>query len=329
MQKSSVERLFSRTLIDVRSPCEFNHGHIPTALNLPLFTDEERKIVGTTYKQSGKRTAIEEGLKLINLHKMVQRVRQLELPSSFDIYCARGGMRSSSIAWLLELLGYEPFVVEGGYKSFRKWALEQFAQPYSLLILGGETGSGKTKIIKALEKRGENIIDLEHLAAHRGSVFGSLGQQPTQEQFENELALQLFQKKDKEILVENESQRIGRLSIPGSLFEQMKCAPAFVLQVPQEKRLQECLDEYLALGSQKLSAAVLCLKKRLGSLETKRALEALEQNNFHECCRILLRYYDKKYHYGMTQRDPKILTTLPSALVADDTIINKIQNYLQ
>ena len=142
--KIQVETIFSRkrALIDVRSPGEFIHGHIPHALNLPLFSDDERKEVGITYKKFGKREAIEKGLELVGFHKLVQEIRRLELPNAIDIYCARGGMRSSSVAWLFELLGYEVTVIDGGYKSYRGWALKQLSQSYSLFVLGGETGSG-------------------------------------------------------------------------------------------------------------------------------------------------------------------------------------------
>ena len=327
MEKISIEAMCARkrVLIDVRSPGEFMHGHTPQALNLPLFTDEEREIVGITYKKFGKRPAIEKGLELVGFHKLVQEIRRLDLPFAVDIYCARGGMRSSSVAWLFELLGYQPALIDGGYKSYRRWVLKRLSQPYSLFVLGGETGSGKTKILKALAARGENVIDLEGLARHRGSVFGEIEQQPTQEQFENELAEQLVQKKDRAIWVENESQRIGALTIPRFIFEQMRKAPMVVLQVPEEKRVQECLDEYLSLGAEKLSIAIVRLQRRLGGLETKKALDALAQNNFQECCRVLLRYYDKKYRYGMSQRDPKSLTMLSSDTVAGDKIIDWIQ----
>ena len=176
MQQVSVSEHFlkDRPVIDVRSPIEFDHGRIPHAINLPLFTDEERRIVGTCYKKSGKRPAIEKGLELIAFPRILQEIRNLKLPPSITLYCARGGMRSASMAWLLELLGYEVLTIDGGYKSFRKWVHEQFFCSYNLRVLGGETGSGKTKLLQCLESVGEKIIDLEGLAHHRGSVFGGL-----------------------------------------------------------------------------------------------------------------------------------------------------------
>ena len=215
------------------------------------------------------------------------------------------------MGWLLDLLGYDVTLIQGGYKSFRNWALARFADPYSLTVLGGETGSGKTNLLKMLADSGEAVVDLEQLAQHRGSVFGAMSAQPSQEQFENELALDLFERKDRPIWVEDESQRIGEATIPKMFFEQMRLARLVVLQVPQEMRVQACLDGYLSLGYEKIAISIMRLKKRLGGTETKRALDALEKKNDRECCEVLLRYYDKKYRFGMSKRDPKTLVLLP------------------
>ncbi len=313
MQPISVEDHFlsRRLVIDVRSPIEFNHGHIPHAKNMPLFTDEERKIVGTAYKKLGKRPAIEKGLELVSFSRILQEIRNLEIPSSVTLYCARGGMRSASMAWLLELLGFEVLTIDGGYKSFRKWVHSRFLQSYHLRVLGGETGSGKTKLLKWLDQHGENVIDLEGLANHRGSVFGALGEQPTQEMFENRLALLLNQKFRNVIWLEDESERIGTLTIPNFFFQQMSAAPMIVLQKPQSMRVQECLNEYLSLGNKELSIAIHRLQKRLGGLETKKALAALDLGQFETCCEILLRYYDKKYRYGISRKNLQKLIFLP------------------
>jgi tRNA 2-selenouridine synthase len=295
-----------RPLIDVRSPCEFAHAHIPQAINIPLFTDDERAQVGIEYKKSGQRPAIEKGLSLVNFPRILAATRQYSLPSPIDVYCARGGMRSSSMAWLFKLLGHDVRVIEGGYKFFRRWVLKFLQSPFSLLVLGGETGSGKTQILHDLADMGESVIDLEALAHHRGSVFGEIDPQPTQEQFENDLAFQLFHCKGSVIWVEDESRRIGNLMIPNAFFEQMQKSPLMVLEVPFEERLQHCLKDYLPLGEQKLSAAIHRLQRRLGSQNTQKALDALSNKNFEECGRILLQYYDKKYRYSISIRKSSI-----------------------
>jgi tRNA 2-selenouridine synthase len=319
MQKVSVSQIFVQkmALVDVRSPSEYAHGHIPGALNLPLFSDDERAAVGIAYKTTGRRSAIEKGLEIVRFSRIVQEIRQFALPSNVYVYCARGGMRSSSMGWLLELLGYRVFLIDGGYKSFRRWALEQFSYPYSLVVLGGETGSGKTKILKELEKREEAVLDLENLAHHRGSVFGGFAPQPTQEHFENCLSCDLFQKRDKTIWVEDESRRLGSVNIPPLFFERMRESALLALEISEEIRMQECLNEYLSLGDEKIAGAIRRLEKRLGGSEMRKALEDLEQKRYSDCCRTLIRYYDKKYRYGMSLRDPKKVAFISSSNVEE------------
>ncbi|MBD0364910.1 MAG: tRNA 2-selenouridine(34) synthase MnmH [Flavisolibacter sp.] len=202
-------------LLDVRSPAEYNHAHIPGAISLPLFTNEERSIVGTAYKQQSREQAIKIGLDFFGpkMRRMVEEVEELvkgresgvksldskisdsELRSrnSVLLYCWRGGMRSGAVAWLLNLYGFNVKVLTGGYKSFRRWVLESFTYPYPLKVLGGFTGSGKTELLQALKVRGKKIIDLEALAQHKGSAFGNIGMppQPSQEMFENLLSYEL------------------------------------------------------------------------------------------------------------------------------------------
>lgn len=311
MEKITAQEFCSRSgiILDVRSPCEFAHAHIPGAFNLPLFSDEERRIVGITYKEQGQRAAIEKGLEIVQLGRITQEIRQIAPSPPLLVTCARGGMRSASMGWLLSFLGYEVLTLSGGYKSYRNWVLQQFTHRYSLVILGGETGSGKTKILRELP---QTIVDLEGLAHHRGSVFGDLDRQPSQEQFENDLAIHLFQKKDQKIWVEDESERIGHLHIPRPFFEQMRLSPAVILQVSLEQRVQNCIDTYQSQGPEKLTSSIMRLEKRLGGLKTKMAIDALNAGRLHDCCRILLEYYDKKYRYGMSQRDPKKINFIPS-----------------
>jgi tRNA 2-selenouridine synthase len=202
-------------LLDVRSPAEYAHAHIPGAVSFPLFTDEERKIVGTAYKQESREKAIKIGLDIFGpkMRGMVEEAEKLSgscrlangnkeasspLPaaSSIYIYCWRGGMRSGAVSWLLGLYGFKIYTLAGGYKAFRNHVLKAFEQPFDLKILGGYTGSGKTAILNELEKKGEAVIDLEKIACHKGSAFGNIKMpaQPTQEMFENVLAGELWEK---------------------------------------------------------------------------------------------------------------------------------------
>src|SRR6185437_273071 len=177
---------------DVRSPAEFRQGHLPGAYSLPLFTDDERARVGTTYKKQGKEAAVLLGFKITGprwtgfIHEAVR----IAPGKKIALHCWRGGMRSSAMAWALDLYGFEVCLLQGGYKAYRRWVFRQFEKELSLLVLGGMTGSGKTRMLQQMGAMGEQVIDLEELARHQGSSYGTLGRmiQPTQEQFENELA---------------------------------------------------------------------------------------------------------------------------------------------
>jgi tRNA 2-selenouridine synthase len=197
-----LEASANSLMLDVRSPGEYQHAHLPGAVSLPLFTNEERKVVGTAYKQVSREKAIKYGLDFFGpkMRAMVEEVERLLKQKTKDqksetvyLYCWRGGMRSGAVAWLLDLYGFNVMVLAGGYKAFRNWVLEQLEHPYPLQVLGGYTGSGKTALLQELKNKGEAIIDLEQLANHKGSAFGKVddGKQPTQELFENRLAIEL------------------------------------------------------------------------------------------------------------------------------------------
>jgi tRNA 2-selenouridine synthase len=337
IQKISIQTFFQiegqYPVFDVRSPAEYAHAHIPGASNLPLFSDEERKVVGTIYKKESKEKAIKTGLaffgpKMVSLVEEAERVcLQLESskrysgdqprldvagnigPSDKDdtkrviVHCWRGGMRSAGVAWLLDLYGFEVYTLSGGYKSFRRWCGQQFNKEYPFTILGGFTGSGKTRILQELKAGGNAILDLESLASHKGSVFGHLGEplQPSQEMFENRLALALADTDGAgNIWLEDESQRIGNVNIPIGLFRYIQRRPVCFLEIPFEKRLYHIVAGYGNFEKDKLAEGIIRLKKRLGGLETQHALEFLDAGDLYNCFRILLGYYDKYYLKGLT-----------------------------
>lgn len=313
-------------VLDVRSPGEYTHAHIPNAVSFPLFTDEERKVVGTTYKQKSREEAIKIGLDFfgVKMRKMVEEVENIyelqstkyALSSPADnvirnskivlVHCWRGGMRSAGVAWLLDLYGFKVYTLIGGYKIFRRWVLEQFDKTYSFKVLGGYTGSGKTHVLHALKTNGQTVIDLEALAHHKGSAFGNIGQpkQPSQEMFENKLALELqIAKEHSPVWLEDESQRIGDVNIPIQLWKQWRQQPLYFLEISFEERLKHIVEEYGNLDRERLVNAITRIKKRLGGLETKESLSALFENRVEDCFRILLTYYDKWYLKGMNNRE--------------------------
>lgn len=376
-------------VLDVRSPGEYLHAHIPGAISLPLFSDEERKVVGTAYKQQSKQVAIKIGLKYFGV-KMVEMVETVEAlfkeheektlpiskytnqaqhkisnpkqdslsktdsqqhiftnsnkgtsftPRTVLVHCWRGGMRSAGVAWLLDLYGYQVYTLQGGYKAYRGWVLAQFEKEYPIQILGGYTGSGKTEVLKVLAQQSAAVIDLEGLAGHKGSAFGNMGlpPQPSQEHFENKLANALFfasqEKTDhqisdpnntisitnqsqklstdspsilsnnsdfqKTIWMEDESQRIGTVNIPTVLYQQMRKKPVYFLEIPFDARLDYICQHYGKFPKEQLVNAVIRIKKRLGGLETKTAINALVEDDVRGSFRVLLQYYDKQYGKGL------------------------------
>ncbi len=303
-------------MIDVRSPSEFNHAHIPSAHSLPLFMDEERAVVGTAYKQESREKAIKLGLNFFGpkMNLLLEKVEKIILEQSSNsnqsdkiilVYCWRGGMRSAAVAWLLDLYGYKIFTLAGGYKKFRNYVLETFQLEYNFQILGGFTGSGKTELLQELEKTGNTIIDLEKIANHKGSAFGNIGMidQPSQEMFENLLAKNLREITIRtKIWIEDESQRIGLINIPNHIWNCMRKSPLCFLEIDFDERLKHIVKEYGSLDKQKMIEAINRIQQRLGGLETKNAIEHLLNNNTTACFKILLTYYDKWYSRGLNNR---------------------------
>jgi tRNA 2-selenouridine synthase len=321
VQQIDINRFFdigNVLIIDVRSPKEFQHAHIPTALSIPLFSDEERAMVGTAYKQVSRETAIKYGLDFFGpkMRRIVEQVEALlEKYQTKDVvvHCWRGGMRSAAVAWLLDIYGFNVYTIIGGYKAYRNKVIETLGNDRPYLILGGYTGSAKTEILLTLKKFKAHVIDLEGIANHKGSAFGAIGQpaQPSQEMFENQLAqaLSIADKYSKPIWLEDESQRIGTLNIPQQMWQIIRTKPIIFLDIPFEKRLEHIENTYGKLNKGDLAGAIVRIKKRLGGLETKTALNYLTEDNTKDSFRILLTYYDKLYHKALLNRpEPKPVT---------------------
>ena len=303
------ENLSNYLIIDVRSPGEYLHAHMPNAFSLPLFNDEERAAIGTTYKQQSREAAIKLGLpffgtKMLGMIEMVEQwvmdhEKKHGNKPAILVHCWRGGMRSAAVAWLLDLYGYKTEQLTRGYKAYRNWVLAQFEKNYSMKVLGGYTGSGKTEILLQLQKSKIPVIDLEGLANHKGSAFGALGQneQDSQEQFENNLAEALFNMSTLHpyFWVEDESQRIGTNMLPIQFFKNLRNSICYFIDIPFESRLKFIVQGYGKFPVADLIAATLRIQKRLGGLETKTAVNLFVENDIEGAFSILLKYYDKVY----------------------------------
>lgn len=311
IQRITIQDLMTREerppFADVRTPAEFAHGHMPGAFNLPLFSNEERVQIGTTYKQQSRETAILMGLDRVGpkwsgfIRQALEKAPEMKIA----VHCWRGGMRSGAMAWALDLYGFKVYLVEGGYKSYRRWVQQQCQRDWRLWIIGGMTGSGKTKTLQALKGMGEQIIDLEDLARHQGSTYGTLNRlvQPSQEQFENDLADQLRQlDATRKIWVEDESLTIGKRIIPRPFWDGMQKSDLFELQVPVELRVQALVEEYGSLDKDFLVECTERIRKRLGLEQAKWAVAAIREGRMEEFIRVVLVYYDKTYRTGLQAR---------------------------
>ncbi len=310
-------------MLDVRSPEEFARGHIPGAHNLPLFSDEERAAVGTLYKHQGRRAAVRRGLELVGPRLAVlaeQAAAFAGADANLRVHCWRGGLRSSSTAWLLETCDLPCTLLEGGYKGFRRWLRQGLAQPRPVVLLGGHTGSGKTEVLHALRVAGAQVLDLEGLAHHRGSSFGGLGQphQPTTEQFENHIAMALQAVSPHRVLwIEAESVQVGCCRIPPELFQQMQQAPLVELRRPDHERLDHLLATYGPMPRQELTEATRRIGKRLGPQRTQQAVEAITAGNLRLACQLILNYYDRTYAHGLAR---SLRRTVPLVSAGESTM---------
>lgn len=317
-------------LVDVRTPSEYIKGHIPQAINYPLFDDEERKMIGTAYKKEGKEIAVIKGLKLIgkNLDGFAEGLLNLSKNEELLFHCWRGGMRSSSVVWLSNLLGKKANVLKGGYKSFRQFIKEYMEiTHWKIKILGGPTGSKKTILLHKLKESGEQIIDLEELAHHKGSAFGFLGEmeQPSVEQFENNLFFALWNLDAKKtIWIENESKSIGRVYIPDEFWQRMNEAPITYIKFEKVDRLQFLVEEYAKYGNEALGEAFQKIVKRLGGQHLKMALEFLKEDKYQEAADIALTYYDKAYSNSLSKQKGKIEKIIKASGQSMNQIIKEI-----
>ncbi len=300
-------------VIDVRSPSEYSYGHIPGAVNIPLFDNAQREAVGTVYKKEGRLKAILRGLELSG-PEMTEKLRQAVAIAGSGkvlVHCWRGGMRSEAMAWLFSLGDINTEILEGGYKSYRHHVLEELGRRRNYRILGGLTGSGKTEILRKMKDSGHQVIDLEGIACHKGSAFGSLGQppQPSSEHFANLLFTELsVLDTAKTIWLEDESRNIGTVFLPDQFYINMQESPVIALMMDINTRMPRLLEEYSTHSREELLSSVKKISKRLGGDRTMEAIESIESGNFRKAIEITLGYYDRTYLYGIKRRPERNIT---------------------
>lgn len=315
-------------IIDVRTPAEFALGHIRGAVNVPLFTNEERAAIGTAYTQQGRHPAVSLGLRCVGprLAELARSLLDLSDPAAphLHIHCWRGGMRSASVAWLMEATyGCRVATLKGGYKSFRRWVLDSLVIARDLRVVSGLTGSGKTAVLQQLSALGECVVDIEGLANHKGSAFGQLGEeaQPTQAQFENDLALAWrATAPEHPVWIEDESRMIGKRVLPAALWERKQYARFHVIELPVDERIRHLCSGYAGFPPAQLAACIEAIRPRLGATRATAAIEALQRGDFATACRHILTYYDRTYlkclalcppqhitHHSFTKLEPRMI----------------------
>jgi tRNA 2-selenouridine synthase len=298
-------------VIDVRSEGEYEAGHIVKTQNIPLLNNAERILVGTDYKQKGQLEAIKTGFRLVGprLLQIINDTEKITPNKEAIIHCWRGGMRSSNFCQFVGMAGIQTHQLRGGYKTYRTEALESFKKPYRFYLIGGCTGSGKSEILRALAEQGEQVIDLESLANHKGSVFGGLMQppQPTTEQFQNNL-FEAFRKLDqtKRIWIEDESVAIGKIFLPSDLWVTMGQSPVLEIELSKELRIQRLVAEYGHADKSKFLEAMERIVKKLGGQHFKAAKEQFLAGDMAGTIDILLTYYDKAYHNGLDRKVKRV-----------------------
>ena len=303
-------------LLDVRSPGEYALGKLPGAQSLPLFTDEERATVGTLYKQTSPDAALLEGLEIAGgkMRWLVEEARRLAPGNKVVVHCWRGGQRSGSVAWLLERAGFTVMKLTGGYKASRKHIRQYLSEDRHVLrVLSGPTGSGKTPILLAMRELGAGVIDLEGLANHKGSAFGSLGEapQPATEEFENQLFAAFRDIPEGEtVWLEDESRMIGHVYLPDEFYNRLTAAPVISLEQPLEWRIDHLVASYAKYPKEELEASFSRIRKKLGGQHLKAALEALAEDDFATAARIALVYYDKANHHYGERRNARVVGTV-------------------
>ncbi|ETI67917.1 tRNA 2-selenouridine(34) synthase MnmH [Neobacillus vireti] len=316
MKEITVDELFTikePIIIDIRSPIEFKDGAIPGAINIPIFSNDERQEIGTIYKQQGQAAAKWRAMELVSpkIPELMRTIKAYQSGGELVVHCWRGGMRSKAVITFLEFSGIYAWRLIGGYKAYRNYILEQLPTmlPNKAIVLHGLTGVGKTEVLKQLKKKGYPILDLEEMAGHRGSIFGTIGlsEGHNQKTFDSLLFKGLQDIQGSEyFLVEAESKRIGKAVQSEELMNSKFKGTNLYIHTPLEQRVRHLVSEYVIPYEQepwyydKISVGIEKVLKRIKDAEVRKDLkEALTDRNYPVMIKILLEsYYDPRYDHA-------------------------------
>lgn len=297
-------------LIDVRSPKEHKSENIPASINIPLFDDEERRIIGTIYDNESTEKAKQIGIESASkrLPAIYEKVANLNKEyNNLVFFCARGGYRSSSLVNLFKTLGVNAIKLDGGYKGYRKYIFEhlpEIIKDINFVVLYGNTGTGKTEILKELQKLGSDILDLEGCANHRGSLLGSvgMGEQNSQKIFESLVYESLINRKSNVVFVEGESKRIGKIIMPEYLYDAINIGINIKIEADIETRIDNLLKDYVHENDEELIESLNLLRHNLGNKIIDNYIEMIKKHEYRSVIEeLIVKYYDP--HYEFKHRD--------------------------
>lgn len=305
------------TLVDVRSPGEYEQFHIPGAINIPIFTNEERSEIGTIYKQESVDKAKERGLEIASakLPALYKQYRDIHGP--IVIYCWRGGMRSRTMATVMSLMGLKVHRLQGGIRTYRQWVqdqLEHYQLQVPCVVIAGHTGTGKTELLLRLAAEGYPVLDLEGIAAHRGSIFGHIGQEPrNQRMFDSllwERLMELEQQQAPYIMLEAESRRIGKVTLPEFIMEGKQRGKVIQIELPLEERVRHLMADYdPEMHKEEMIEAFERIKMRIHTPIATEISLCLKDGRYHDAAALMLEhYYDPRYQFAGNSYEQGMIT---------------------
>ncbi|MDR6552650.1 tRNA 2-selenouridine(34) synthase MnmH [Paenibacillus qinlingensis] len=323
-------------MIDVRSPSEFQDATIPGSINIPFFDDNERAEIGTIYKQVSVQAAKDRGLEIISakLPAFVKTIEAIKEPKA--VFCWRGGMRSHTSATVLSLMGIRTYRLTGGFRSYRRWVvdtLEKMEFKPRVYVISGNTGAGKSAILRRLQSEGYPVLDLEAYAGHRGSIFGHVGLQANnQKTFEAHFVTDFMKLKDSPyLLIEGESKRIGKAVMPDILFNKKETGTHLYIQMPIHERVRHIIEDYRPWENKEpLLEAYQHIKDRIHTPIAKEIEIALQSDYFDKAVDLLLtHYYDPRYEHAMNKHERDIQDIHPLNVHNLDEAVHAVKAYIQ